>query len=70
MPVPHPEAPGLSVLTPRQREVIHWVVNGKSNWEIAQIIGCTEATVKKHLQQIYKKLNVENRMSAAAALRD
>ena len=70
MAVPNPEVPGLAALTPRQREVMHWVVNGKSNWETATILGCTEGTVKKHLQQIYKRLKVENRMSAANFLRE
>src|SRR5260370_22897517 len=31
---------------------MHWVSQGKSNWEVAQILGCVEKTVKKHLQRI------------------
>jgi DNA-binding CsgD family transcriptional regulator len=58
------------LLTLREREVMHWVSQGKSNWEVAQILGCVEQTVKKHLQRIYRKLGVENRMAAANCLRE
>lgn len=59
----------LGSLTDRELEVLQWVDKGKSNWEIGRILGCTEETVKKHLQHIYRKLGVENRMSAANHLR-
>src|SRR6266478_1770172 len=58
------------LLTPREHEVMHWVSQGKSNWEVAKILGCVEQTVKKHLQRIYRKLGVENRMAAANCLRE
>jgi len=35
----------------REREILSWLPAGKSNWEIAHIVGCTEETVKKHLQR-------------------
>jgi FixJ family two-component response regulator len=38
----------------REREIMHWVSQGKTNWEVAQILGCVEQTVKKHLQRIYQ----------------
>ncbi|MGI9115218.1 MAG: helix-turn-helix domain-containing protein [Chthoniobacterales bacterium] len=56
-------------LTCREREVMRWVSEGKSDWEISQIVGCVEQTVKKHLQHIYRKLGVENRMAAVNCLR-
>ena len=56
----------LASLTTRERQVLHWVAEGKSNWEIGRIINCTEATVKKHLQHIYSKMGVEKRTPAAA----
>ena len=58
-----------NLLTPREREVLSWVSEGKSNWEVGQIVGCVEQTVKKHLQHIYRKLGVENRTPAANCLR-
>ena len=58
------------LLTLREREVMHWVSQGKSNWEVAQLLGCGEQTVKKHRQRIYRKLGVENRMTAANCLRE
>ena len=58
----------LESLTPREREVILWVGEAKSNWEIGQIVGCSEATVKKHLYRAYVKLGVENRMQVVNLL--
>ena len=58
------EFPSSRSLTPRQREVMRWVSEGKSNWETARIIGCAEETVKKHLQKIYRQLDVANRVAA------
>jgi DNA-binding CsgD family transcriptional regulator len=58
------------LLTPHEREVMYWVNQGKTNWEVAQILGCSEQTMKKHLQRIYRKLGVEIRMAAANCLRD
>ena len=67
---PDSQASAMAQLTPREREIMHWVGQGKSNWEVAQIVGCVEQTVKKHLQHIYKKLGVENRTAAANSLRE
>src|SRR6266481_1874637 len=53
------------LLTPREYEVMFWVIQGKSNWEVAQILGCVEQTVNKHLQRIYRKLGVELRFPIA-----
>jgi DNA-binding CsgD family transcriptional regulator len=63
------ESPHWNLLTPREREIMQWVSAGKTNWEIARILGCVEQTVKKHLQNIYRKLGVENRMAAVNSLR-
>ena len=51
-------------LTPREREVLFWLARGKSNAEIATILGIKPATVGKHLERIYPKLGVENRAAA------
>jgi DNA-binding response OmpR family regulator/DNA-binding CsgD family transcriptional regulator len=53
-------------LTSREGEVLSWLSKGKTNRDIAQILGLSPRTVDKHLEQIYAKLGVENRTSAAA----
>jgi DNA-binding NarL/FixJ family response regulator len=53
-------------LTDREAEVLFWIAKGKTNREIAQILAMSPRTVNKHLEQIYKKLEVDNRTSAAA----
>jgi DNA-binding response OmpR family regulator/DNA-binding CsgD family transcriptional regulator len=53
-------------LTQREAEVLLWVARGKSNRDIAEILTLSPRTVNKHLEQIYAKLGVENRTSAAA----
>lgn len=52
-------------LTPREREVLRYLAEGKSNPEIAAILGSRWKTVSKHAENIYRKLNVENRTTAA-----
>jgi len=53
-------------LTQRESEVLMWIARGKSNRDIAEILNLSPRTVNKHLEQIYSKLGVENRASAAA----
>jgi DNA-binding CsgD family transcriptional regulator len=53
-------------LTTREGEVLSWLSKGKTNRDIAQILGLSPRTVDKHLKQIYAKLGVENRTAAAA----
>src|SRR5262245_774646 len=52
-------------LTPRAAEALLWVAQGKTNSDIAIILGITESTVKKHVQEIFDKLGVETRGAAA-----
>jgi DNA-binding CsgD family transcriptional regulator/CheY-like chemotaxis protein len=52
-------------LTAKEAEVLYWVVKGKINRDIADIVGSSPATVKKHLERIFAKLGVETRTSAA-----
>ncbi|UHS57311.1 response regulator [Agrobacterium vaccinii] len=52
-------------LTVRESEVLLWIAKGKSNRDIGDILGLSARTVNKHLEQIYVKLGVENRASAA-----
>ena len=53
-------------LTPRESEVLVWISRGKTNQEIAMILDFSPRTVNKHLEQIFRKLGVENRTTAAA----
>jgi DNA-binding CsgD family transcriptional regulator len=51
-------------LTKREAEVLFWIAKDKSNVEIAKILDCCEGTVRKHLEHLYKKLEVQTRMGA------
>ena len=51
-------------LTPRVAETLLWLAQGKTNGEIAIILGNTESTVKKHVLEIFDKLGVETRTAA------
>jgi DNA-binding NarL/FixJ family response regulator len=53
-------------LTAKEAEVLYWVVKGKINRDIADILGSSPATVKKHLERILAKMGVETRTAAAA----
>jgi DNA-binding response OmpR family regulator/DNA-binding CsgD family transcriptional regulator len=53
-------------LTSRESEVLLWISRGKANREIGEILAISPRTVNKHLEQIFVKLGVENRASAAA----
>lgn len=55
----------LAHLTPRQREVLRLVGEGKSNKEIARSIGRSDQTVKVHVSEILRRLKVKNRAEAA-----
>lgn len=56
-------------LTEREAEVLYWLSLGKTNRDIAQILSLSPRTVNKHLEQVYRKLGVENRTTAAAMVR-
>jgi transcriptional regulator EpsA len=53
-------------LSPREVEILDWVRVGKTNSEIASILGISIYTVKNHLRNIFKKLDVYNRTQAAS----
>lgn len=52
-------------LTRREIEVIAWVAQGKTNIEVAMVLGVSPRTVQKHLERIYQKMGVETRTAAA-----
>jgi hypothetical protein len=53
-------------LTKRQVQILNWVQQGKTNFEIAVILGVSPLTVKNHLQKLFKRLDVHNRTQAVA----
>ena len=53
-------------LTAREAEVLYWVVKGKTNLDIGDILGSSPRTVQKHLEHVFEKLGVETRTAAAA----
>ena len=59
--------PAASRLTARETEVLLWVARGKTNRDIAEILGMSPRTVNKHLEHVFEKLGVETRTAAAAA---
>lgn len=67
-----PAQPGNSArqpdvpLTPRETEVLSWLAKGKTNRDIADILGMSHRTVNKHLEHIFEKLGVETRSAATA----
>lgn len=64
---PHAGAAASAVLSPREREVLEWVRRGKTNAEIASILGVAYKTVKNQVQSILVKLRVNNRAQAVAS---
>ncbi|MGC2352592.1 MAG: LuxR C-terminal-related transcriptional regulator [Candidatus Udaeobacter sp.] len=53
-------------LTPREAEVLTWIAQGKTNYEIGVILSACTGTICKHVERILTKLCVENRTGAAA----
>jgi len=58
---------GRHGLTDREAQVLLWISRGKANREISEILGISPRTVNKHLEQVFEKMGIENRASAAAA---
>jgi DNA-binding CsgD family transcriptional regulator len=61
-----PPEPGPE-LTARQIECLRWTAEGKSSWDIAQILGISPRTVDEHLDNACRKLGVKRRAQAAVA---
>ena len=61
------ERMGVEELTPREMDVLEQIVAGKSNKEIAEELGVSEATVKTHINSLLGKLGVTDRTQAATA---
>ncbi|MDO9050411.1 MAG: transcriptional regulator EpsA [Methylotenera sp.] len=54
-----------SIVTNRESEILQWLHMGKTNWEISSILDISPLTVKNHVQNILRKLDVQNRSQAA-----
>lgn len=61
----HTEAQGLEKLTPREREILTYLARGERNKSIAKELNMADCTVKAHVQNILKKLNLTSRVQAA-----
>ncbi len=68
-PGPVRAVPAGAELTTREAEILRWIAVGKSNPEIAIILGVSRLTVKTHVERILGKLGVENRVAAVSAAR-
>lgn len=55
----------INILTKREKEVLVLIVNGKSNPEIAEALNISIHTVKAHIESIYRKFQVHNKVQAA-----
>ncbi|MFH7320936.1 LuxR C-terminal-related transcriptional regulator [Desulfurivibrio sp. D14AmB] len=61
-----PPARTSPAVTPREREILQWLAQGKSGWEISVILNISERTVKFHTSNILHKLNADTRAHAVA----
>ena len=53
-------------LSKREHEVLLWLREGKTNGEIAAILGISQHTVKRHVEKVLQKLDAPNRAAASA----
>jgi LuxR family transcriptional regulator, quorum-sensing system regulator CviR len=62
-----PAESGRGAISERQREILRWINQGKTNKEIAQLLSITEKNVKYHVEQIFTKLGVRSRAQAVSS---
>jgi len=53
-----------NIITKRESEILQWLYMGKTNWEISSILSISPLTVKNHVQNVLRKLDVQNRSQA------
>ena len=56
----------MSYLSPRERDVLSLVAEGKTNGEVGAVLGLSPRTVGKHLEHVFEKFGVHTRTAAAA----
>ena len=64
------EAAGFPHLTPRERDLLELIAQGRDNAQVAATLGLSEKTVRNHITSIFAKLGVENRAQAIVHARD
>ncbi len=64
------DAPGFDALTPRERELVELIAQGRDNAQIAAYFGLSAKTVRNHITSIFAKLEVENRAQAIVLARE
>ena len=62
--------PSFAALTPRERELVELIAQGRDNAQIAARLGLSEKTVRNHITSIFAKLEVENRAQAIVLARN
>lgn len=55
---------GVLSITPREAEILYWMAEGKASKEIAACLNLSVHTVQKHTKNIYRKLDVHNKIEA------
>ena len=66
----HDQDPRFASLTPRERELVELIAQGRDNAQIAAVLQLTDKTVRNHITSIFAKLEVENRAQAIVMARD
>ena len=66
----HTEGSDIAQFSPRQRQILHHLVLGQSNKEIARELGISPFTVRVHVSALFKLLGVKSRSAAVAAAKD
>ena len=56
--------PGLRQLTPRELEVLRWTMEGKTAWEVGNVLGISERTAALHAIHVTRKLRCANKLQA------
>jgi DNA-binding NarL/FixJ family response regulator len=63
-PTPEPQEPPIKPLSDREKEILQLIAKGVSNSEAAKLLNLSKATIRTHLEHIYRKLEVTNRVEA------
>jgi DNA-binding CsgD family transcriptional regulator len=59
-----PEQSAIPKLTPRELDILRWSAEGKSAWNVGEILGVSEHTVNFHMRNVFKKLDCSSKQQA------